>query len=185
MTDDSLFPENRLGCLDGTVLKRLGLTSSRMKTNDFLFFYPLVLPICNTERSGITSDSRLPFNSKLEEWSNLYACQIGLGGSYGHEFTNVSLAEILHHDGAIVRDGVRGGSSGAIYRRWQMGADYDDHVAMSLTFRRWLQIKIIKKLCNKDSAIKRGEINYNPTYKYDYIYKCIIHNVNFLPNMRS
>ena len=33
----------------------------------------------------------------------------------GHEFENVTLKEILHHDGCIVRDGVKGGSSGAIY----------------------------------------------------------------------
>ena len=130
-----------------------------LETNDFLFFYQLILPICNTEKSGIRGDERLSYYAKVEEWSNLYAYQIGLGGSYGHEFKNVSVKEILHHDGCIVRDGVRGGSSGAIYRRWQIGADYDDHIAMSQTFRRWLQIKRIKKLCNNDSAPKKVKKN--------------------------
>ena len=174
------FPSDRMGYLDADLLRRLGLTSSIMKTNDFLFFYQLLLPMCDTERSGIDGDGRLPYYVKLEEWSNLYAYQIGLGGSYGHEFKNVSLTEILRHDGCVIRDGVRGGSAGAIYRRWQAGADYDDNIAMSISFRRWLQVKRIKKLCNNDSVAKRGDPHYDPTYKYDYIFKCIIHNVNYL-----
>ena len=179
-TKDNLFPESRLGCLDAEVLKKLGLTSSIMKTNDFLFFFQLILPICDVEYSGVSDDGRLPYYSKLEEWSNLYAYQIGLGGSYGHEFKNLTLKEILQHDGCIVRDGVRGGSSGAIYRRWQIGADYDDHISMALTFRRWLQIKRVKKLCNNDTSFKRNHPQFDPTYKYDYIFKCIINNVNYL-----
>ena len=89
-----------------------------MKTNDFLFFYQLILPICDTEKSGVKKDGRLSYYSKVEERSNLYAYQIGLGGSYGHEFKSVSIKEIFKHDGCIVSDGVRGGSSGAIYRHW-------------------------------------------------------------------
>ena len=112
--------------------------------------------------------------------SNLYAKQIGLGGSYGHEFKSVSIKEILKHDGCIVRDGVRGGSSGAIYRLRQIGADYDNNIAMAISFRRWLQIKCIKKLCNNDSVPKKGDQNFDPSYKYDYIFKCIINNVNYL-----
>ena len=92
----------------------------------------------------------------------------------------MTLKEILQHDGCIIRDGVRGGSSGAIYRRWQIGADYDDAIAMSLSFRRWLQIKRVKKLCNNDSVAKRGSPNFDPTYKYDYIYKCIINNIDYV-----
>ena len=177
---DELMPESRLGNLDAKVLKKLGLTSNRMKTNDFLFFYQLILPICDTARSGIPNDKRLPYYAKVEEWSNLYAFQIGLGGSYGHEFRNVTLKEIVQHDACIIRDGVRGGSSGAIYRRWQIGADYDDDIAMAISFRRWLQVKRVKKLCNNDVVPKRNEPEYDPTYKYDYIYKCIVHNVNYL-----
>ena len=179
-SSEDLMPESRLGNLDAKVLKKLGLNSTRMKTNDFLFFYQLILPICDTARSGIRNDKRLPYYAKVEKWSNLYAFQIGLGGSYGHEFKNLTLKEIVQHDGCIIRDGVRGGSSGAIYRRWQIGADYDDDVAMSISFRRWLQVKRVKKLCNNDVVPKRNEPDYDPTYKYDYIYKCIVHNVNYL-----
>ena len=76
----------------------------------------------------------MSYYNKLEEWSNLYACQIGLGGSYGHDYKNIKIAKIVRHDGCVVRDGVRGGSSGAIYRRWQIGADYDDYISTALPF---------------------------------------------------
>ena len=73
--------------------------------------------MCNPERLEINGDGRLACYSKLEEWSNLYVCQIGLGRRYSHKFKNVTLKEILHHDGCIMRDGVKGGSSEAIYPR--------------------------------------------------------------------
>ena len=142
--------------------------------------YQLILPICDTEKSGVKNDGRLLYYSKLEEWSNLYAYQIGLGCTYGHEFENASSKESLKHDGCIVRDGVRYGSSGTIYCCWQIGADYDDHIAMAISFRRWLQIKHIKKLCNNDSVPKKEDPNFYPMYKYDYIFKCIITNINYL-----
>ena len=81
----------------------------------------------------------------------------------------------------IVRNGVKGGSLGAIYCRWQIGADYDVHLAMALSFCRWLQIKRVKKLCNNDGAFKNKESpNYDPTCKCNYIFKCTINNVNYL-----
>ena len=75
--------------------------------------------------------------------------------------------------------GCRGGSSGAVYCRWQIGADYDDNIAMAISFRRWLQIKFIKKLCNNDSVPKKGDPNFDPAYKYDHLIKCKINNVNY------
>lgn len=41
--------------------------------------------------------------------------------------------ELLRHDGSVVCDGVRGGSSGVIYCWWQIDADYDDNIAMAQT----------------------------------------------------
>ena len=51
---------------------------------------------------------------------------------------------------------------------------------MAISFRRWLQIKRIKKLCDNDSVPKRGDYDFDPTYKYYYIFKCIINNVNYV-----
>ena len=79
--------------------------------------------MCDTPLSGILEDKRLPYYYEVDKWSNLYTYQISLGGSYGHGFKPVKLPEMFCHVGCIVRDGVRGGTSGAIYRPWKMGDD--------------------------------------------------------------
>ena len=109
-----------------------------------ILFYQLLLPLCDTPLSRIWEDKRIPYNSDVEKWSHLYACHIGLGGSYGHVFKPMKIPEIVCHDGCIVRNGVRGGTNGTFYCRWQMGADYDDDIAQGINYRRWIQIKRVK-----------------------------------------
>ena len=46
-----------------------------------------------------------------------------------------------------------------------------------MSLQRWNQLKRIFKLNNNDLAKKRGEEGYNPTYKYDMIYKTLVDNV--------
>ena len=41
---------------------------------------------------------RMSFYSKLEGWFNLYVYQIGLSGSYIHEFENVIISELLNRN---------------------------------------------------------------------------------------
>jgi hypothetical protein len=111
----NMFPASRQGCLDANLLRKLGLTKKRVTEQDALFFYQLLLPLCDTRRSGITNDKRMSFYSEVESFSNAYALSIGLGGSYGHTFKLLKVIELIHFDGVIVRDGVRGGSNGALY----------------------------------------------------------------------
>ena len=59
-TSDDLF-KDRDGCLDGNVLKKLGLTKERMVEADALFFYQLLLPVCDPKQSGIDGDPRKAF----------------------------------------------------------------------------------------------------------------------------
>ena len=49
--DDSttLLPKSRLGYLVVGVFKKLGVYASIIKSNDFLFFHQLILPMCNPE----------------------------------------------------------------------------------------------------------------------------------------
>ena len=82
-------------------------------------FFQLILPFCNTLLSGVEDDPRLSFYSKVERWSNEYAMSIGLGGSYGHNFNSILIPELVHFDFVAIHDGVRGGSDGAIWRRWK------------------------------------------------------------------
>ena len=112
------FPNSRKGCLDYALLKKMGLTKTRLVKKDAFFFWQLLFPICDPLRSDIPDDPRLPFYSKVETWSNGYAASsLGLFGSYGHEFKPIMSTELLHFDMIVVRDGVLGGMDGAIYRR--------------------------------------------------------------------
>ena len=79
---------------------------------------------------------RLPYYFQVDKWSNIYAYQIGLGGSYGHGFKPVKLPEIIFRDGCIVRYGVHSGTSGAIYCHRHMGDDCDDDIAQGMNFQR-------------------------------------------------
>jgi hypothetical protein len=178
---ENLFPKTRQGCLDAKLLKKMGLTEYRMANEDALFFLQLLLPMCDPTKSGIDGDPRRPYYTKVEAWTQKYATTLGLGGSYGHEFKQVLAQELVHFDAALVRDGVNGGSDGALYRRWQPTSTiFDARIADSITHTRWLQIKRTIKLCDNDSAPKRGENGYDPAYKYDYIYRTIIDNLNSL-----
>jgi hypothetical protein len=78
----------------------------------------------------------------------------------------------------LVWDGVKGSSHGAMYRLWQNGANYDDMIANSLNYTRWMHIKWTYKLNLNATVTKRGEPGYDSAYKYDYIYKTIINNAN-------
>jgi hypothetical protein len=178
---ENLFPKTRQGCLDAELLKKMGLTEARMANEDALFFLQLLLPMCDPAKSGIDGDPRRPYYTKVEAWTQKYATSLGLGGSYGHEFKPVLAQELVHFDAALVRDGVHGGSDGALYRRWQTTSTiFDARIANSITHTRWLQIKRTLKLCDNDLAPKRGEKGYDPAYKYDYIYRTIIDNLNAL-----
>jgi hypothetical protein len=178
-TSADMFPQSRRGCLDAVLLRRLGLTKKRIEDRDALFFFQLLFPLCDPKRSGYRGDPRMAFYSEIENYSNTYAFSIGMGGSYGHSFKLLKLAELVHFDGVVIRDGVRGGSNGALYRRWQNDcADYDDVIANAMKYHRFLQIKRVIKLCNHLVAPKKGECGYNPAYKYDLIYKVLFHNIN-------
>ena len=113
-----MFPKEMDGCLDSDILKKLGLTKSRMEKRDALFFYQLILPICNTEMSGIIDDPRISYYSNVERFTNMNKAESGFGGSYGHKWRSCTAAECVKYDGVMVMDGVLGSSNGALFLRW-------------------------------------------------------------------
>ncbi|KAG7366540.1 hypothetical protein IV203_029210 [Nitzschia inconspicua] len=40
-------------------------------------------------------------------WTQSYAHDIGLGGSYGHHFKEVMIPQLVHFDGILIRDGLK------------------------------------------------------------------------------
>ena len=97
----------------------------------------------------IREDKWIPYYSGVYKWSNLYAYQIGLSGSYGHGFKPMKLPEFFWHDVFILMDGIQGGTSGTLYRLYQMGADYYDDIAQEMDYWRSIQIKRLKKNLQK------------------------------------
>ena len=76
-----LFPKSRLVCLDIDVLWELGMNAKVMETENFLFFYQLILPICDNKKSGIDDDPRMSYYSVVERWTYFYAVHLGHGGT--------------------------------------------------------------------------------------------------------
>ena len=113
------------------------------------------------------------FYPNVSQWTNAYAMvELGLCCGYGHKFDPVEPAELLQWDGTVVMDGVRGGSRGALFRRFdtrERNKAYDADISNAFTKSRWLEIKRVYKLCNNLLAKKKGEDGYDPAYKYDYL----------------
>jgi hypothetical protein len=61
-TRSNPFPAARKGCIDKVKLAKLGLTKERMNVGDgrpdALFFYQLILPMCDPKQSGVQGDGR-------------------------------------------------------------------------------------------------------------------------------
>jgi hypothetical protein len=133
-TTADMFPESMDGCLDADVLKKLGLTKRRMQERDALFFLQLILPICNPALSGIENDPRISYYHDVEMHTNSTKFASGLGGSYGHNWVTTTMKELLNFDGIFVRDGVLGGSQGALHRSWdKLGPCYSHDIVSVMT----------------------------------------------------
>ena len=90
-----------------------------MVVQDNLFFYQILLPICDFNNSRIVDDPRKNYFSDVETFSVRYTFDIGLLGSYGHNSEVSTIGELVKFDGVVIRDGVRGESNVALYLRWK------------------------------------------------------------------
>ena len=163
-TTANMFPKEMEGCLDAGILKKMGLTKERMGLGgidaevDALFFYQLILPICNPQLSGIQDDPRKPYYHNVECFTNTSKLSSGQGVSYGHQWNLTNTKELVNFDGILVRDGVLGGTQGALHRRWESdGPCYCKLIANAMTLTRYGELKRAIKLNNNDKAPKRGE----------------------------
>lgn len=66
-------------------------------------------------------------------------------------------------------------------KRWSKDdRRYDAMIEESMTLSRWKQIKQFFKLNNNVQSGKKGEDGFDPCNKYDFIYKVLIHNMNYV-----
>jgi len=93
----------------------------------------------------VPDDPRGPLCCLLAKWTNLYAIgDLDLGSGHGHSFQTMTAAEMLQWDGVLEMDGVRGGSHGAILRRFSNYPDskaYDHDICQAFAKSRWLELK--------------------------------------------
>jgi len=185
-TRENMHPPDRKSTLDGPLLQTMGLTPLRLKepdsAPDALFFYQLLLPIHAPDKTDIPNDPRKGFYTDVAKHTNFYAgSELGLGGDYGHHFNQVTSPELLRWDGSLVKHGVRGGGKTSMMLRFDIREDnsaYDGDISSAFTRTRWCEIKRTIKLCDNRLAIKKGQPNYEPAYKYDLIFDVLVRNMN-------
>ena len=179
-TQHDLKPDSRKGSLDANILRKHGCDADRVR-DDPLFFYQLLFPFCPPESSGIEDDSRMPYHSHVAIFTNIYASISGGGSGMGHDWRNVTVPELVHWTGVPIRHGSLDGKPGTTFSRWNKhDPRYDSAIADVMTIERWKSIKRYFKLNNNLLTKPRGMEGYDPCAKYDYIYKCLVHNMNYL-----
>ena len=77
---ENIFPDYWKESLDADVLWALGMKKKVVTDQDYLFYYQLLLPMCNINKLGIENDPRLSYYSRVEARKNMYALQICWGG---------------------------------------------------------------------------------------------------------
>ena len=71
--------------------------------------------------------------------------------------------EVFQFNGILVRDGILGGSNGALYERWNPNSPmYSPEIAQSMTLTGFFEIKRNIKLCKNDAAKSRYQECYDP-----------------------
>ena len=74
--------------------------------------------MCDPQQSGIENDRRTSYYFDVEKYTNMSKAESGVGGSYGHSWKPTTAAEMIRFDGILIKDGVLGGTDGALYHRW-------------------------------------------------------------------
>ncbi len=100
------------------------------------------------------------------------------GGSYFHSFDCVSEEELVKWFGIINCDGPQGSTNGATYQCWMLSdPDHDELIMNAMTYSWWLQIKSVLKLNNNYESKQKDHPEYDPSSKYDYVFKVLVHNM--------
>ena len=107
--------------------------------------------MCHPSKLDIFNDPIVPHFNSVGSFTNIYKFSTGLGGSYRHEWNNVSMTEIVGFNGIPVRFGIIGGSNGALYEQWNPNLPmHSPEIAQYMTLTRFCEIKMNIKMCNND-----------------------------------
>ncbi len=99
----------------------------------------------------------------------------------GHEWQSVNVRELVRWTAVPIRHGALDGKLVTLFTRWN-GNDprHNTVIDESILMERWKNIKHYFKLNNNLMTPARGMEGYDPCARYEFIYKCLIVNMNYL-----
>jgi hypothetical protein len=117
--------------------------------------------------SGIDGDPRMGFYCDVSDFTGSYAfSKKKLSGNYGNKFVCPTAEELVNWDGIVLKN-----KNDFIGDSWLTDNrnTYDQLIADTMYFRRWLDIKSNYKMCDWTLETKKTDADYDPTQKYgDY-----------------
>jgi hypothetical protein len=173
-TKENFFPDDRGSKVDGAYLTKMGLTPTRMRNNDALFFAQLIMPVCDPSKSGIIDDPRQSYYTDVAAHTNTYALdKLGWGGIYSRRFNPSTPEEHVNLDGIYSRN-----KNENILDNYDVDSElrFDKVIAETMGVRRLLDLKRSVKLCRHYEEKGKGEVGYDPTQKYRLIWDVVTHN---------
>ena len=143
----------------------------------------MLFPFCNPSDSGIDGDHCMSYFLNVSVFTNMYAMWKGAGSRYRHDFTPILIPELVHWTGVPLCNEALDGKHSTLFHRWWAGDPrYNQIIANNITKAQWKTIKWYFKLSMGIEEPKKGSPAYDPCAKYDYIYCCLIHNMEYVTN---
>jgi hypothetical protein len=106
-------------------------------------------------------------------FTSIIASTCGGGIGMRHSWSNVMVPELVRWTGVPIR--------GIIYSRWDtIDPRYNSVTDDVMMMDQWKSIKHYFKLNNNIISKQKGQEGYDPCTKYDFIYKCLVTNMNYL-----
>ena len=155
------------------------LTPERMESGDALFFYQLMVPMCDPSKSGVHRDPRMSFYDDVAKHTNIYAINNkNCGGTYGHKFRNTTAEELVNWDGIVARN-----RNKDVGNSWMSSEEneYDPLIYETMSFSRWRDLKYCMKLCcpiMEKMLPNRKQPGFDPSRKFRLIWDVLTHNMN-------
>ena len=91
------------------------------------------------------------------------------------------MTDLVQFNGILLRDGVLGGSNGALYEKWNTNSPiYSPEISQSMVLTSVYEIKWNTKLCNNNeekSRYQKGN-ELQPCIKNNLPYKALVENTN-------
>ncbi len=126
---------------------------------------------CKDGRSSQTTDT-----DRLCLW---FVVIVRMGLS--HDWVGVTAPELVKWTACPLRNGALDGKPSTLTARWKRDdPQYDSCMDNSISVTRFKMIKQFFKLNNNLMDPKKGDAGYDPCAKYDFIYKVLIHNMNYV-----